>query len=55
MEEEKKVMRMNCVFCGKEFIYMSKRQIENNYYTHVGSCPLNPSNKNAKKILRSLK
>jgi len=30
--------KKECPICGKEFIYLNRRQLEFNYDTHLGAC-----------------
>lgn len=36
--EEKKVMEKQCPYCSRIFTSVSKNQLEQNYYSHVGAC-----------------
>lgn len=44
---EDKMVRKRCPFCNKEIASLSKKQLEFNYYSHVGSCKNKKENKEA--------
>lgn len=47
-------MEKKCIYCGKIFTSLSKKQLEYNYYAHVGSCK-NKQNKEVKHDIATTK
>lgn len=47
-EEQQQGYEKTCPYCGKKFSSLSRRQIEFNYFSHIGSCKNNAKNNEVK-------